>query len=132
MSGFRTPFRKDRLLNNGGGLAIYTKNNIYTLRRHDLENNNIENIWTEVHSYNKKFLIGLFYRPPESPVEFWKHFEDTLESAADLNNDIIILGDFNTDILKYKNRHLERIMQKYDLEHTIKEATRIEKNSRTC
>ena len=133
INGFKPPLRKDRALNNGGGLAIYSKNNIHSLRRQDLENNNIENIWTEVQSSKNKFLIGLFYRPPNSPAEFWNHFEDTLETAADLNHDMIILGDFNTDILNNNsNRNLVRIMQKFDLDHTINEATRTTENSETC
>ena len=133
INGFKPPLRKDRALNNGGGLAIYSKNNIHSLRRQDLENNNIENIWTEVQSSNNKFLIGLFYRPPNSPAEFWNHFEDTLETAANLNHDMIILGDFNTDILNNNsNRNLVRIMQKFDLDHTINEATRTTENSETC
>lgn len=87
----------------------------------------------EVHSSNNKFLIGLFYRPPNSLADFWNHFEDTLETAADLNHDMIILGDFNTDILNNNsNRNLNRIMQKFDLDHTIKEATRITENTETC
>ena len=57
----------------------------------------------------------------------------TLETAADLNHDMIILGDFNTDILNNNsNRNLIRIMQKFDLGHTIKEATRITENTGTC
>ena len=84
-------------------------------------------------SSNNKFLIGLFNRPPNSPAEFWNHFEDTLETAADLNHDMIILGDFNTDILNNNsNKNLVRIMQKFDLDHTIKEATRTTENSETC
>lgn len=133
IDGFKTPLRKDRTTNNGGGLAIYSKNNIHTFRRQDHENNIIENIWMEVHSSNNKFLIGLFYRPPNSLADFWNHFEDTLETAADLNHDMIILGDFNTDILNNNsNRNLNRIMQKFDLDHTIKEATRITENTETC
>ena len=116
INGYRTPIRKDRITDNGGGLAIYTKHNIYTVRRQDLENNNIENIWIEVHTSNNKLLLGLFYRPPDSSAEFWNHFEDSVESAADLNLNMLIVGDFNNDLLsKYYNRKMTRIMQKFDL-----------------
>lgn len=63
IDGYMEPIRKDRVTNNGGGLAIYSKNNIFLSRRLDLENDNIENIWIEVHSLKNKFLLGLFYRP---------------------------------------------------------------------
>ena len=92
IDGFKTPIQKDKNLNNGGGLAIYTKNRIYSVRRQDLENNNIENIWIEVNTFKNKFLMGLFYRPPNSTAEFWDILEDTIENASDLNHDMIILG----------------------------------------
>ena len=133
INGYRTPIRKDRITDNGGGLAIYTKHNIYTVRRQDLENNNIENIWIEVHTSNNKLLLGLFYRPPDSSAEFWNHFEDSVESAADLNLNMLIVGDFNNDLLsKYYNRKMTRIMQKFDLHHTINEATRFDGNTKSC
>ena len=57
---FFTPIRKDRDLNNGGGLLIYFKRNVHFVRRHDLESTEIENIWIEVTSLRKKFLLGLY------------------------------------------------------------------------
>ena len=73
------PIRKDREINNGGGLIIYIKNNIFFKRRDDLENNSVENIWIEVQSHRNKFLLGLFYRPPNATTEYWDTFEDIIE-----------------------------------------------------
>ena len=56
IDAFKTPIQKERNLNNGGGLAIYTENSIYSVRRQDLENNNIENIWIEVNTFKNKVL----------------------------------------------------------------------------
>ena len=64
IDGYKVPIRKDRQVNNGGGLLIYVKNNISFKRRADLESDNIENIWLEINSLRNKFLVGLFYRPP--------------------------------------------------------------------
>ena len=133
IDGFKTPIRKDRNLSNGSGLAIYTKNSIYSVRRQDLKNKNIENIWIEVNTFRYKFLTELFYRPPISTAEFWDILEDSFENASDLNHAMIILGDFNNDILSNNcNKKLERIMLKFNLHHIIKEATRLTENSETC
>ena len=44
IDGFKLPYRKDRLIKNGGGLLVYIKNSICCKRRHDLEVNYCENI----------------------------------------------------------------------------------------
>lgn len=103
IDGYRQPLRKDRPTNNGGGLVIYIKNNIHYKRRSDLELPNIETIWVEINALNRKFLLGLFYRPPNSSVDFWFSLENILENAVDHNLDLIILGDFNYDIIKNSN-----------------------------
>ena len=114
-------------------LSHIYKNSIYSVRRQDLEYNNIENIWIEVNTFKNKFLIGLFYRPPNSTAEFWDILEDTIENASDLNHDMIILVDFNNDILSNNcNKKLERIMLTFNLHHIVKEATRLTENSETC
>ena len=86
-----------------------------------------------MNTFRNKFLSGLFYRPPNSTAEFWNILEDTIENASDLNHDMIILGDFNNDILSNNcNKKLERIMLKFNLHHIIKEATRLTENFETC
>lgn len=133
IDGYKQPIRKDRPINSGGGLAVYTNNSISFSRREDIENNNIENLWIEVYSLRTKFLLGLFYRPPNSAAEFWDYFEDVLDKASEQNLDLLILGDFNYDILKHnKNGRLERIMLKFNLQHVINDATRITEHSETC
>ena len=64
ISGYNEPIRRDRQFNNGGGLLVYIKNNIHFKRCPDIENPYIENIWIQVSTLNKQFLLGLFYRPP--------------------------------------------------------------------
>lgn len=133
IDGYKTPIRKDRDINNGGGLMIYLKHNIFSKRRSDLENNSIECVWLEIRSLKSKFLLGLFYRPPNSSIEFWNHFENSLESASEQNMDMIVLGDFNEDILSpVSSNHLTRTMLKFNLAHVINEPTRITPTSATC
>lgn len=134
LNGYTIAARKDRNINNGGGLLIYTKRNIALKRRTDLEVDNIENIWIEIHSLKTKFLLGHFYRPPNSTVDYWDNFENNIERASDQNCDMIIVGDLNHDILSktISNSHLLRIMSKFNLENLIHEPTRITDTSQTC
>ena len=82
---------------------IYVKTNIHSIRRQDLEDQFCENIWLEIKYLNKTFLVGLFYRPPNSRSEYWDSFESNIESVSVQNCDLIILGDFNHDMLQIGN-----------------------------
>ena len=133
LNTYNTPIRKDRNHNDGGGLIIYIKNNIFFKRRDDLESNIIENIWVEIHSVRKKFLLGLFYRPPESRVNYWNEFDNIIEKASEENLDIIVMGDLNYDILKANtNSHFFQTLSKFNLHNVITEPTRVSKKSSTC
>ena len=103
------------------------------IRRQNLENGESENIWIEISSLNKKFLVGLFYRPPNSLSEYWDSFESILDMALDLNLDTLIIWDFNQDMLKLDNNSkFLRIMTKYNLQNMIYEPTRITSTTQTC
>ena len=59
-------FRKDRKT-NGGGIAVYVKNEYLCERRLDIECDNLEIMWLEVKPSNQKtFILGYVYRPPSS------------------------------------------------------------------
>ena len=62
-----------------------------------------------------------------------KKIENTIEKASEENLDLIILGDFNHDILKITSSPFLRILSKYNLQNMINEPTRIITNkSATC
>ena len=71
IDSYHNPIRKDRNINNGGGLMVYIKNNIFYKHRPDLENAELENIWLEIRSLKNKYLLGHFYRPPNATSDFW-------------------------------------------------------------
>ncbi len=64
IANFNAPFRCDRVDRQGGGVAIYVRDCFHATRRHDLSVNGIESIWIELHTNQKKLLIGGIYRPP--------------------------------------------------------------------
>ena len=55
-----------------GGIVVYVKDNIYTMRRFDLEIQDIEVIWIQLKICNNKVLFGTFYLPPHSSIEVWE------------------------------------------------------------
>ena len=72
---------------------LYLRNSIFYKHRADLESYELENIWVEIRSLKNNYLIGHFYRPPESTVDFWEKSENTIEKASGENLDLIILAD---------------------------------------
>ena len=73
---------------------MYVKNNIPCKRRNDLEKDNIECLWVEINVRNKKILVGIFYRPPNSNDLVFSNIENSKGMVVDTGiADIIILGD---------------------------------------
>ena len=66
MPNFKSPERKDRVRDHGGGVMIYVKDSVHYTRRINLETLNIECIWIEIQLKQTQILFGLFYRPPNS------------------------------------------------------------------
>ena len=70
LQGYTIP-RRDRLDKLGGGLLIYSSKELNTIRRDDLEMQEIDAIWIElVNNYRQPLLIGYIYRPPNSRTEW--------------------------------------------------------------
>ena len=50
---------------------------------------------------NKKNVIcGIFYRQHNSPEIFQSYFDETIEKLASSGKHIVIMGNFNIDLLK--------------------------------
>ena len=128
---FQKPFRKDRIHNNYGGIIIYVKENIACKWRQDLENNQIESIWVELTLEAKSILLGLFYRPPNSPASAIGDIETSIDLAFDSNiKNIIIAGDFNLNYLNEScRRKINSLFQPYNLRQLIEEPTHFTESS---
>ena len=70
--------RNDRS-RNGGGVAVYIKNNIpYSIRK-DLISDHLEAICIEIKKpKSKPFLVATWYRTPSSKVDWFQDFENFL------------------------------------------------------
>lgn len=83
---------------HGGGVAIYINNKLNSkiFKKSD-PNGSVEFIFCEVLSVNNRILVGCVYRPNRS-INFGDFFT-MLETTTLSFNDIIISGDFNSNIL---------------------------------
>ena len=100
IQGFKL-YRRDREGDSHGGICVYAQQNLYSRRRNDLELPDIECIWIEINTHNRKQLIGTFYRPPNSDNTVLATIEDSIGLAFDTNmQNILITGDFNLDTQK--------------------------------
>lgn len=105
LPGYRL-LRNDRTGKGGGGVAIYLRSDIpskvidaspgeYT--------QSAENLFIEISFHHTKLLLGVLYSP-SSHVDYFSSFESKLESLSPLYDHTIILGDFNTCLLKSDSR----------------------------
>ena len=128
---YKQPERKERTLNNYGGVMIYIKENIFHSRRKDLEIIGIENIWVEIRSHNKQLLFGIFYRPPNVNIHYDSLVEESLGLAIDTGIDnIIVVGDFNKNVLNDKTaKFIESICSQFNFQQCVNEPTHFTETS---
>ena len=127
--------RRDRNT-HGGGVALYIKENLSYTLRNDLVPVQLEMICAEINRpYSRSFLVGTWYKPPNSNIDLFTEYSSFIEKCDYENNQIIILGDMNCDYLKDPidphSRKLRFLSSVYQLEQLILEPTRATKKSST-
>lgn len=82
----------------GGGVAIFVKKSIISkLRFTSLPGEHIEYLFIEMFANGNKLLLGCVYRPNRTlPLN---DFQSKLETFTILYEDVIVCGDFNSNIL---------------------------------
>ena len=97
-------YRKDQNL-DGGGVAIAVKDNLASLPCPNLDSDS-EIIWTQILlASGKTFVVGCYYRVPESRVEEWKHLDASLDKIPQDNSStphVVLTGDFNAKTINWE------------------------------
>ena len=130
LATYYRPERKDR--DDGhGGVILYVKETLRYKRRADLELRDIECIWIELINNHQRILFGLFYRPPNSNVNYLSSIEDSLGLAIDTGiADIIVTGDFNLNMLNPNSaRKVETLCTQFSFFQTIDQPTHFTETS---
>ena len=123
IENYDKPYRKDRTC-HGGGLLVYINSNLAHERMEALEIFWDECIWFKVKQNNQFYLFGMFYSPKTSDKLFFQRLNNNLDSAMDISRNIIIMGDFNEDILNTNNQNLKNVLLINSLNNVITEPTR--------
>lgn len=91
-----TIHRKDRKNNmRGGGVLVATRSELRSTRRSYLEGPQSEHLMIELYPENcSKFILGVFYRPPNSEPEILVELRDSLDRLEE-SCQFILVGDFN-------------------------------------
>ena len=117
IANFHMPFRHDRQDRPGGGVIMYVRDSLYCKRRTDLEIQNLEAVWAEVHVKNNTVLVGGFYRPPDVHIDYHDLISESVDRACNTQiKDIVLLGDFNCDASKTSKNRILDLMQQYNFD----------------
>lgn len=121
-------FRKDRSHANprkkGGGVALYVPTQYHPLNRTDLSLStvSVDSIVVEADSppgsNYKRQIIGLFYCPNKCfHSELIESINHLLQSSGEENKEVILLGDFNLNVLNdAENALLKNSLMPFDME----------------
>lgn len=119
LPGFKL-IRNDRIGKGGGGVAIFLRSNIsfqiISLSTQPSTPDISEHILLEVHLGFSKILLGVFYNP-SMLNKYYTDFEQVLDKFTPSYKHIIIMGDFNTCLLKndYRSKKLISIVEACNL-----------------
>ena len=130
IDGFNKPEYRLRTNRRGGGVALYIRKGIkYVVLDTPFVQNIMESIGIKVTLGNENFTIINCYRPPSNMIAL-----DTLTTwiHRNINNKLILVGDFNINTLNNSRFTLEyvRIVNNLGLRNVINDVTRLE--SMTC
>ena len=124
LDSFSLPLRKDRS-NMGGGLLIYTKEDVICTPKPEFQNDIDETLWAEICCKGVKFLLCCTYRPEWTRVQYWERLNNAISLAYETNENIVICGDMNCDLNKVNNNKLIDTMTLFNLTNVIDKPTRV-------
>ena len=135
IEGYEVRARRDRN-QHGGGLIEYVRKGIICKRLTQLETEHSECICSEITVSKKKWIVLSIYRPPSvSNIDlFFDEITISLNKALSISENIIVMGDFNIDIMNHKDpgfSKLEVLCDTFDLSNLIRESTCITKTHKS-
>ena len=134
LSGIRPDIHYSQML-------VFVRSDLSVARRCDLEDTAVEGLWLEILlPKSRGFLLGTFYRPPNSShfydQDFMLKLDNMLDIAGVQGQEMIVLGDFNCNFNVKKDnisecKQLKLTFKTHHLTQLIKEPTRVTIDSST-
>lgn len=90
-----------------------------------------ETIWVEIRGKGQHFLLCNTYRPEWTDAGYWTRLHHAIEVAIQINCNIVLTGDFNSDLFTKSNNRLIDLMTNLNLENIINKPTRVTNTSST-
>ena len=123
--------RLDPTLSKQTGLILYISQTVTYKRIISLEKYQVETIWIEITmKKSKPILVGFIYRNPSEHADWLDHFNELMEAVALTDNEIILFGDFNIDLMK-PNKRWTQLYESFGLFQLIDAPTRVTSSSET-
>ncbi|KAL0880705.1 hypothetical protein ABMA27_001921 [Loxostege sticticalis] len=112
--------RNDRVVRTGGGIAIYIRSHIpfhiVDISPPTSSSDLAQHLFIELTLSHTKILLGVFYSP-SIRADYFSALEKTLEDITPLYDHLVLMGDFNTCLLKNDTRacHLRSLVDACNL-----------------
>ena len=98
-----------------GWVALYCRTNMSIKHRKDLDVVGLEALWGEMFLSDQTALVGVFYKPPSAPRNYWNLVEESIGGAKLTGiGSIFLLGDMNCN-MTVPNNILEEIMDNFNM-----------------
>ena len=122
--------RKDAARSQHTGLVVYIQSSIRNIvpRRPDLESEAVESVWLEIQTRKSSIFVGYIYRNPAAKFDWYDQFVTMMDRVQDCKLNVVLLGDFNTDMQK-SNPAWDSTISLFGLDQMITSPTRITPHS---
>ena len=89
---------------SAGGVGLYIKESFSYRILENTSNASFQALWCEIEMDKQKNVIcGVVYRQHKNPESFLEYLANTLENLSLQNKNIVLVGDFNIDLLKIES-----------------------------
>lgn len=134
IEGYRIELCKSTNKRTGGVIALINNGIKYKMRNNECVQDSVWLLSIEVIAAESKYLLSVLYHSPQKEnAQFVEYFSDYLERVSEYDGIIVIMGDFNFDLLK-PNFYGTKLMEKVYLKgftQLVSSPTRITINSAT-
>ena len=112
------------------GIMFYVNKNLLCKSLTREIDNLTEAIFLKVYVQCSKWLFVGFYKPPSQNEEFFiSNLSKTINAFSAKYENILLMGDFNLTI---KNKHLEELLNLFNLKSLVSSPTCFQSTSPTC